>query len=61
MASRKQPSTSSSGSNVRRLNSTTIASSASVSTVLRGRLGPIGRSAVMVRLRHLATVFGFSP
>ena len=46
---------------MRRLNSTTIASSASVSTVLRARLGPIGASAVVVRLRHSATVFGFSP
>jgi hypothetical protein len=30
-------------------------------TVLRGRAGPIGASAVPVRPRHLATVFGFSP
>jgi hypothetical protein len=29
--------------------------------VLRGFLGPIGASAVPVRARHLATVFGFSP
>jgi hypothetical protein len=61
MASRRQPSTSSSGSRVRRLNSTTMASSASVRTVLRGRLGPIGASVTVVRPRHLATVFGFSP
>ena len=32
----------------------------SVSTVLRRR-GPIGASAVVVRLRHFATVFGLSP
>jgi hypothetical protein len=61
MVSRKHPRTSSSGSKVRRRNSTTIASSASVRTVLRGRLGPIGWSAVVVRCRHLATVFGFRP
>jgi len=42
MLSRRHPRTSSSGSNVRRLNSTTMASSASVRVVLRGRLGPIG-------------------
>jgi hypothetical protein len=36
-------------------------SSASVRLVLRGRVGPIAASAVVVRLRHLATVFGFSP
>ena len=39
----------------------TTASSASVSTELRGRLGPIRASAVEVRGRPLATVFGFSP
>jgi hypothetical protein len=61
MVSRKQPSTSSSGSRVRRRNSTTIASSISVSTVLFGWLGPIGRSAVEVRLRHFATVLAFKP
>jgi hypothetical protein len=38
-----------------------MASSASVNTVLRGFLGPIGASAVPVRQRHLATVFGFRP
>lgn len=61
MLSRRQPSTSSSGSKVRRRNSTTIASSISVSTVLFGLLGPIGRSAVVVRLRHFATVLAFRP
>jgi hypothetical protein len=61
IVSRRQPRTSSSGSRVRRRNSTTIASSASVRTELRGRDGPIGRSAVVVRLRHLATVLGFRP
>ena len=44
----------------RRLNSTTIASSASVKVVLRG-LGPIGASAVLARLRHFRTVLGFKP
>jgi hypothetical protein len=34
-------------------------SSASVRTELRGRRGPIGASAVPVRPRHFATVFGF--
>jgi hypothetical protein len=57
----KQPSTSSSGNRVRRRNSMMIASSAVVSTVLRGSFGPIGASAVVVRLRHLAIVFGFTP
>ena len=91
MLSRRQPRTSSSGSRVRRRNSTTMASSASVRAfstfvdardatrpwkdkfdwvylnrnrsrvVLRGRFGPMGWSAVVVRLRHLVTVFGFSP
>jgi hypothetical protein len=61
IVSRRQPRTSSSRRRVRRLNSTTTASSASVSTELRGRLGPIRASAVEVRRRHLATVFGFSP
>jgi hypothetical protein len=42
-------------------NSTMMASSASVRVVLRGRLGPIGWSAVVVRLRHFWTVVGFSP
>ena len=46
---------------VRRRNSTTIASSAGVRTVLRAALGPIGASAVSALPRHLATVFGFSP
>jgi len=50
MVSRKQPSTSSSGSNVRRLNATTIASSVSVTTVRRGRLGPIGRHGAFAPL-----------
>lgn len=38
-----------------------MASSAGVSTVLFGALGPIGASAVVVRLRHFFTVFGFTP
>jgi hypothetical protein len=46
---------------VRRRNSTTIASSISVRTVLFGLLGPIGRSAVEVRWRHFATVLAFKP
>jgi hypothetical protein len=61
LLSRRQPRTSSSGRSVRRLNSTTTAPSASVRTVLRGRLGPIGASVTVVRPRHLATVLGFSP
>jgi hypothetical protein len=32
-----------------------------VSPVLRGRIGPIGWSAVVVRVRHFWTVFGVSP
>ena len=39
----------------------TMASSAGVSTVLLGALGPIGVSDVVVRLRHFRTVLGFSP
>jgi hypothetical protein len=58
---RRQPNTSSSGRSVRRLNSTIMASSACVRTVLRGCVGPMGRSTVVVRPRHLSTVFGFSP
>ena len=58
---RVSASTSSSGSSVRRRNSTTIASSASVNTVLWGELGPIGASSVVVLLRHLATVVRLSP
>lgn len=55
---------------VLRRNSTNIASSASVSTVLRGELGPIGASSVVVLakpwkglrwVRHLATVVRLSP
>lgn len=61
MASRRQPMTSSSGSRVRRRNSTMIASSASVRVVLRGWRGPMGASAVILRARHLATVLGFRP
>jgi hypothetical protein len=61
MVSRRQPSTSSSGSNVFCRNAATMASSAGVSTVLFGAFGPIGASAVVVRLRHLRTVLGFSP
>jgi hypothetical protein len=36
-----------------------MAFSAGVSTVLFSALGPIGASAVVVRLRHFFTVFGF--
>ncbi len=61
MLSRRQPSTSSSGSSVRRRNSTTMASSANVSTVLWGELGPIGASSVVVRVRHLVTVVRLKP
>jgi hypothetical protein len=50
-----------SGNSVRRRNSTTIASSAGVRTVLLTALGPIGASAVSALPRHSATVFGFSP
>ena len=39
----------------------TIASSISVSTVLFGLLGPIGRSEVEERLRHFGTVLAFRP
>ena len=53
--------TPSSGSNVRRRNSTTMASSARVSTVLWGKLGPMGASPVVVRVRHSATVVRLSP
>jgi hypothetical protein len=42
-------------------NSTTIASSAGVGTVLLGVFGSIGATVVTVRLRHFATVFGFNP
>jgi hypothetical protein len=45
----------------RRLNSTAIASSASVSTVLRGCPGPIGALGTPVRACHFATVFAFRP
>jgi hypothetical protein len=58
-ASLRQPNTSSSGSRVFWRKATTMASSAGVSTVLFGALGPIGASAVVVRLRHLRTVLGF--
>jgi hypothetical protein len=61
MVSLRQPSTSSSGSSVFCRNATTMASSAGVSTVLVGALGPTGASAVVVRLRHFFTVFGFTP
>jgi hypothetical protein len=61
MVSLRQPSTSSSGSSVFWRNATTMASSAGVSTVLFGALGPIGSSAVVVRSRHFFTVFGFRP
>ncbi len=42
-------------------NSTTMASSTGVSTVLCEALGPIGASSVVVRARHLATVVRLSP
>jgi len=62
MVSLRQPSTSSSGSSVFCLNATTMASSAGVSTVLFGVLGPIGAPAIVVRLRHFFTVFfAFTP
>lgn len=61
MVSFRQPSTSSSGSSVFCRNATTMASSAGVSTVLFGALGPIGASAVVVRPRHFFTVLGFRP
>lgn len=61
MASLRQPSTSSSGSSIFCRNAATTASSAGVSTVLFGDFGPIGASAVVVRLRHLSTVLGFKP
>ena len=61
MLSRRHPSTSSSGSKVRRRNSTTMASWAGVSTVLHGTVGPMGASAVVVRLRHLLTVVRLKP
>jgi hypothetical protein len=38
-----------------------MASSAGVSTVLFGFFGPMSASAVVVRLRHLRTVFAFRP
>lgn len=38
-----------------------MASAANISTVLLGTLGRIGASAVVVRLGHLATVFGLKP
>ena len=61
MASFRQPSTSSRGSRVFCRNATTTAFSAGVSTVLFGVFGPMGASAVVVRLRHLRTVFAFRP
>ena len=39
-------------------NATTMASSAGVSTVLFGVFGPIGASAVVVRLRHFSDGLG---
>ena len=38
-----------------------MASSAGVSTVLFGFFGPMSASPVVVRLRHLRTVFAFTP
>ena len=52
------------GSRVFWRKATTMASStgrAGVSTVLFGAFGPIGASAIVVRLRHLCTVLGFRP
>ena len=60
MLSREHPSTSSSGSNVRLRNSTIIASSTADSTVLRGTVGPMSASPVVVRARHLVTVVRLS-
>ena len=57
----RKPGTSSSGNRVRRRNSTIMASSIGVRTVLCGSVGPIRASVVVMRRRHLATVFGFSP
>jgi hypothetical protein len=61
MASLRQPSTSSKGSRVFCRNATTMASSAGISTVLFGVFGLMDSSAVVVRLRHLRTVFAFGP
>jgi hypothetical protein len=61
MASLRRPSRSSRGSRVFCRNATTMASSAGVSTVLFGVFGPTGSSAVVIRLRHLRTVFAFRP
>ena len=55
------PFESSSGSSVRRRNSTMIASSAGVSTVLLGLRGPMGASAVVVRDLHFVTVVRLRP
>ena len=44
-----------------RRNSTIMASSTADSTVLRGTVGPIGASLVVVRARHLVTVVRLSP
>jgi hypothetical protein len=52
MVSCRQPMASSSGNRVRRRNSTMMASSAGVSTVLLGVLGPMGASVVVLRLRQ---------
>src|SRR3954447_4016121 len=60
MVSFRQPRTSSSGRRVRRRNSTMIASSAGVSTVLSG-FGPMGASVVATRLRHFRTVLTLRP
>jgi len=40
-----------------KVNATMIASSSRVSTVDFASLGPVGRSATDIRLRHFATVF----
>src|SRR3978361_2443586 len=61
MVSLSAPITSSSGSRVLRRNSTMMASSAGVSTVLAGFFGPMGASVVVARLRHFRTVLGLRP
>ena len=38
-----------------------IASSSTVRTVDFGTFGPVGKSLTLSRLRHLATVFWFTP
>lgn len=61
MLSRRQSSMSFSGRSVRLRNSTIMASSTIVRTVLCGAVGPIGLSSVMVLARHLVTVVRLKP